>query len=1233
MKVLIDLQGAQASNAKRGIGRYSLALAESIFALELDWLEVHILLNFSLRETAADLRNHFHSKCPQDHIHGFFLPDKDSYSASFYAQASLIRNFVIDSVSPDVVLLTSFFEAPESGVVIDLQTNSKHLNAIVLYDLIPLLHQDIYLTNSKEKAWYLHKVKKIKEADLIMAISKYTESCTKRELLISADRLAFIGGGVDQKFFSRGYAGPSVARKNRKKNADTFMLQIKKNFLFCVSGIDPRKNLEFLIEGFSKLEESIRADLQLVITCKVDKSTTIILDKLLDKFSLSHSDVIFTGYVDELQLRQLYIDCYLFVFPSWEEGLGLPVLEAMSCGAPCIFSNVASLKEFEASELNTFDPLDISDLVKKISDVIEYPSKYLALVNLSSTIAKRYTWNAVAERAISSLKEKTLNRKVDFQKRDGEKNLSLAYLSPLPPDKSGIADYSFLLIKYLTKFYEITVILPRNSKEKSSFSDSNLHFLSEEKFKVRFDDFDRVLYHFGNSKFHINYLSLIQNYPGVAVLHDFSLDGVVSLLPEREKWLWVSHGISANYLKQNSTEKKIDVIFPQNLPIIDSSLGVILHSNHALNMMQKWYGDEGTFKCEVVPFLKEIPQKLEKKLALKKLNIGDEFIVAAFGYLGVSKMNLELIEAWSESQLAKKSILVFVGELVDSDLTKSLTTLINTLPEPNRVLITNWVDDQVYKAWFSVAEIAVQLRKNSRGETSAALLDCLANKLPTITNNHGDTLNLTSNEVYLLPENFSVKALGRALEHMFENEKFRAELAKNGLKHVSENNKPAVCSATYHSKIEKFYRNENLKPFRSIEKLKKKNLLPVTSVGQQGFVNALVKSNSDSVRRPSIFIDISELTQRDLRTGIQRVVRNILRNLVINFVTDRTFRIEPVFINPSMEKYEFAGEFISNFLELNERLENKQIEPKRGDIFLGLDLAPILIPKKKEILDELVLQGVNIQFVVYDIIPLVNPEFFPRGAHEQFKLWFRTVSNYQKLICISKSTEAEVRHWLKTFFPERLERLKIRNFKLGNSLLSDDLTHGYPRSAETILKIAKEKRLFIMVGTVEPRKGHQQVLDAFNLMWEKGEDPALLIIGKKGWNVDELVEQIESCKFFRKHLLWLKDCSDEFLLRLYAEATGLIAASYAEGYGLPVVESQNFGLSVFARDIPVFREINESFKNIHLFSASSAQRLQQSFIKWRNGLEISKSEKTRSIEPDCWENATKELQKIIFDNS
>ena len=131
-----------------------------------------------------------------------------------------------------------------------------------------------------------------------------------------------------------------------------------------------------------------------------------------------------------------------------------------------------------------------------------------------------------------------------------------------------------------------------------------------------------------------------------------------------------------------------------------------------------------------------------------------------------------------------------------------------------------------------------------------------------------------------------------------------------------------------------------------------------------------------------------------------------------------------------------------------------------------------------------------------------------------------------------------------------------------------------------------------MVGTIEPRKGHEELLKVFDLLWNEGETAAIVFIGKIGWEVDGLIKEIRKNKMFGNRLFWLDNCSDEFLLEIYKGASGLLVSSLAEGYSLPIVESQNFGMPVFARDIPVFREIG-TFTKILLFIREMNQRISQ----------------------------------------
>jgi glycosyltransferase involved in cell wall biosynthesis len=113
----------------------------------------------------------------------------------------------------------------------------------------------------------------------------------------------------------------------------------------------------------------------------------------------------------------------------------------------------------------------------------------------------------------------------------------------------------------------------------------------------------------------------------------------------------------------------------------------------------------------------------------------------------------------------------------------------------------------------------------------------------------------------------------------------------------------------------------------------------------------------------------------------------------------------------------------------------------------------------------------------------------------------------------------------------------------------------------------------MMVGSIEPRKNHRFVLDAFDRFWQRGGEGSLLIIGRYGWKTDDVIERIAKHRQLGHQLHILRDASDSELDYAYRNASALVIASEIEGFGLPVVEAFQRGLPVLCSDIPVFREI------------------------------------------------------------
>jgi glycosyltransferase involved in cell wall biosynthesis len=159
----------------------------------------------------------------------------------------------------------------------------------------------------------------------------------------------------------------------------------------------PHKNLERLIEAYAVLKTK-HPELHLVLAGRTDRlfkrhASTV------EKLGLS--DVHFTGFIGDGQLRWLYEHCAAYVFPSLSEGFGLPGLEAMSHHAPVVSSNATCLPEVNGDGAHYFDPYDVDDMVRAINDVLTKPDLRKKLISNGTKQVGKYSWKRMAEQTLA----------------------------------------------------------------------------------------------------------------------------------------------------------------------------------------------------------------------------------------------------------------------------------------------------------------------------------------------------------------------------------------------------------------------------------------------------------------------------------------------------------------------------------------------------------------------------------------------------------------------------------------------------------------------------------------------------------------------------------------------------------------------------------------------------------------------------------------------------------------
>jgi glycosyltransferase involved in cell wall biosynthesis len=378
-------------------------------------------------------------------------------------------------------------------------------------------------------------------------------------------------------------------------------------------------------------------------------------------------------------------------------------------------------------------------------------------------------------------------------------------------------------------------------------------------------------------------------------------------------------------------------------------------------------------------------------------------------------------------------------------------------------------------------------------------------------------------------------------------------------------------------------------------------------------------------KQRQLFVDVSELYHRNAKTGIQRVVLNILRNWLAQSPVG--FVVRPVF-SLDGQSFRYTQKFSENLQDQPDVQDEQLVQAAWGDIFLGLDLSAHLFPAAEQTLHQLRLRGVRVCYVVYDIIPLMRPDFSVPGMQLAFTNWLQGLRRQaDRLVCISDAVARDVRLWMgghteEGAFPD------VRVFHLGSDLMQGRATGGLDQSTVAMMAQLAFQPSCLMVGTLEPRKGYRQVLQAFELLWREGSKLALVIVGKPGWMMDDFCVQLRQHPQAGLLLHWFDDASDALLEYLYDNCSCLLAASEMEGFGLPLIEAARHNLPVIARDIGVFKEVAE--EHAFYFQGLTPEELAQALLKWYFLWQRELAPSSQAMRRLTWQQSADQLLQAIL---
>jgi glycosyltransferase involved in cell wall biosynthesis len=393
-----------------------------------------------------------------------------------------------------------------------------------LYDLIPLVFPGEYLAQEVDRDGYMRAVTSLLRAQRVIAISDSARQDAFHYLGIAPDVVDVAYPVADPVF--RPVPDETAAADLRRLRE---RLPIPGRFTLAVTHFHHSKNVYTLFSAYAMLPVTLRRELPLVLCCEIDEGTNRLMRRLTAALGID-ADVVVTGMVRDAELAALYASATLVVHPSRYEGFGLPVVEAMRCGTPVVTTTASSLPEVGGGAARLVDPDDARRLAEVIAEVSADAQLREEMALQGLTAAGRFSPDQLAERTLDCYRRAVAPPVV----HPGPDRLRLAIWSPVPPQRSGVADYCAELVDELSWSCDIELFVDGGFAPDVALAQQvPVHHFSAFARRSRRRPFDATIYQTGNSRFHWFMYDALRQHPGIIVLHDLAWSQV--LYTERQQ--------------------------------------------------------------------------------------------------------------------------------------------------------------------------------------------------------------------------------------------------------------------------------------------------------------------------------------------------------------------------------------------------------------------------------------------------------------------------------------------------------------------------------------------------------------------------------------------------------------------------------------------------------------------------------------------------------------------------
>jgi glycosyltransferase involved in cell wall biosynthesis len=774
--VAIDIEPLCTDFAAHGIGRYTRSVISSLLTQSID-LDLVKSADLQLHDmTRAWLRERELGRLVKEVA---FNRNADVKSRCL-EYGTAIAEFV-EQNRDDVFHVTS--PVTEDAV---FPANSRIPLVSTMHDMIPVTmnyHPRVY--SDEVYSDYLLKLTLMRRySRRIVAVSNHTKNDLVSILEILPSRISTIYPSLE--LFIEDHSSADFGHIAHRLNLD-------KKYILYVGGLDPRKNVESLICAYAKLPKEIRDDHCLLLGAERPADMRGRVDEPMPSMEIQ-DNVIFAGYIPTDELALLYKRAELLVVPSYYEGFSFPIVEALHFGLPIAASNASSLPEVAGEAAVYFDPRNCNQMANAIRRLLTLKSERQRVIDAGRNRVRHFNETRAGQELVS-----TYDNLARPPRNPSGRRLRIAYVSPMPPAKTGIASYSRDLLPHLMKYFDIDAYC----QETWATPNSNRPSLPLREYARLARDYNLTIYQMGNSPFHDAIYGLMMNHPGITFLHDNNLHDFIyhrALVRRKNPFsyeieLAAQYGTEGLRLARIVESAGLSSATACSKPLyfitaLSSEMLVLTGDNVPNEFSNIW-----NVPVKSIPLGVEtgaISSEAERERIRRDYDVpGKAFVILTAGFiepLGLRDRRIDVCLNAFKKLVSKHEDCMYIVAGLTRQARQDLQELVKSLGLEDSVMMFEDSSEATFRALNQLSDLRLQLRYPCVSFTSGSILNSLALGKPVITSDVEEFEELPSSCVWKVKpeEPYETELLYRFLDRLFCDRELRSRMRQNAFDYCKQ---------------------------------------------------------------------------------------------------------------------------------------------------------------------------------------------------------------------------------------------------------------------------------------------------------------------------------------------------------------------------------------------------------------------------------------------------------------